>query len=131
MTMPLKTKINTTFVSLDGTSGTRSKMDDFRSVRARIFARLQASDEASAAEHFLMSGVSAYNHGDYEGALSHLLRSTAQIPAFEGELRPHIHVCTRVIHSVLSPRDIEYREARSEWEQLPFYVKWFRRAPAL
>jgi hypothetical protein len=32
MTAPRKTKINTTFASIDGTEGTRSTMEDFRSV---------------------------------------------------------------------------------------------------
>jgi hypothetical protein len=31
MTVPRKTKINTTFVFIDGMRGTRSKIDDFRS----------------------------------------------------------------------------------------------------
>jgi hypothetical protein len=89
MTVPRKTKINTTFVSIDGMRGTRSKMDDFRSVRARIFARLEAIDAASA-DRLLIPGVNAYNQGDYEGALSYFLKSVTEISAFEEELRPHI-----------------------------------------
>lgn len=91
MTVPRKTKINTTFVSIDGMRGTRSKMDDFRSVRARIFARLEAIDAASA-DRLLIPGVNAYNQGDYEGALSYFLKSVTEISAFEEELRPHITV---------------------------------------
>lgn len=125
-----KTKINTTFVSVNGTTGTRSKMDDFRSVRARIFARLQAIDEASS-NHLIIPGVNAYNQGDYEGALSLFLKSVTEVPAFEEELRPHINVCKRVTHSVLSPRDIEYRDTCSKWERLPFYIKWFKQVPPI
>jgi hypothetical protein len=130
MTAPSKTKINTTFVSIDGTTGTRSKMDDFRSVRARIFARLQAIEEASAND-LIIPGVNAYNQGDYEGALSHFMRSATETPAFAEELRPHINICNRVIHSVLSSHDTTYREARSKWDRFPFYIKWFRQAPPL
>jgi hypothetical protein len=77
MTAPRKTKINTTFVSIDGMTGTRSKLEDFRSVRARIFARLQAIDEASA-NHLIIPGVNAYNQGDYEGALSHFIECVTE-----------------------------------------------------
>jgi hypothetical protein len=130
MTALPKTKINTTFVSIDGMTGTRSKLDDFRSVRARIFARLQAIDDASA-NHLIIPGVNAYNQGDYEGALSYFMKSVAEVPAFEEELRPHINICKRVTHFVLSPRDIGYRDACSKWERLPFFIKWFKRAPLL
>jgi len=123
-----KTKINTTFVDIDGTTRTRSTIYDSFSVRARIFARLQAIDETSG-NRFVMPGVSAYNEGDYEGALSHFVKSKAKIPAFAEDLRPHINICNRVIRSVLSSRDIEYRDARSKWERFPFFIKWFRHAP--
>jgi hypothetical protein len=127
MTGPRATRINTTFVSVDGTKGTRSKMEDFRSVRARIFARLQTVDEASA----VLPGINAYNQGDYEAALSLFLASVKEVPACEEELRPHINICKRVIHSILSRPDIGYRDARSKWERFPFFIKWFRQAPPL
>ena len=130
MTVSPKTKINTTFVAIDGTTGTRSKIDDFHSVRARIFARLKAADETSA-NHLVIPGINAYNQGDYEAALSHFLKSVAQVSAFQEELRPHINICTRVVHSVLSPGDIEYRNAYSQWERLPSYRKWLKQAPPL
>jgi hypothetical protein len=130
MTEPLKTKINTTFVSIDGTTGTRSKMDDFHSVRARIFARLQSTDDASA-NRLIIPGVNAYNQGDYEGALGHFLKSVTEVPAFEEELRPHINVCERVLHSVLSLPDIRYRDACLTWGRLPSFIKWFRQSPPL
>src|ERR1700732_5037637 len=97
MTASPKTKINTTFVSIDGTTGTRSKLDDFRSLRARIFARLQAIDDAPA-DHLIIPGVNAYNQGDYEGALSYFMKSVAEVPASDEELRPHINICMRVTH---------------------------------
>jgi len=53
-------------------------MDDFRSVRARIFARLQAIDEVSA-DDLLIPGINAYNQGDYESALSRFVNSAAQV----------------------------------------------------
>jgi hypothetical protein len=67
-------------------------LDDFRSVRARIFARLQAIDDASA-NHLIIPGVNAYNQGDYEGALGYFMKSVAEVPAFEEELRRHINIC--------------------------------------
>jgi hypothetical protein len=36
-----------------------------------------------------------------------------------------------VTHFVLSPRDIEYRDACSKWERLSFFIKWFRRESPL
>ncbi len=130
MTASPKTKINTTFVSIDGTTGTRSKLDDFRGVRARIFARLQAIDDASA-NRLVIPGVNAYNQGEYEDALSHFLNSITEVPEFEEELRSHINVCKRVMHTVLSPLDIGYRDACSRRSRLPFFIKWFKQAPPL
>src|SRR5664280_204981 len=129
-TLQQKTKINTTFVSINGTTGTRSKMDDFSSVRARIFARLGAIDKAFANER-IIPGVNAYNQGDYERALSHFVGSVTEVPAFKEELRPHIRICNRVIHTILSSGDIAYREACAEWDKLPFFIKWSRKAPSL
>jgi hypothetical protein len=103
-------------------------MDDFRTVRTRVFARLQAIDEASA-NHNIIPGVNAYNQGDYEGARSHFLKSVNEVPAFEEDLQPHINVCERVIQSVLSPADITYRDACSKWERYPFFIRWFKEAP--
>jgi hypothetical protein len=81
MTAPRKTKINTTFVSIDGAMGTRSTMEDFHSVQARIFARLGSIDGASA-NRLVMPGVNAYNQGEYQRALSLFLESIMEIPAF-------------------------------------------------
>jgi hypothetical protein len=125
-----KIKINTTLIALDGSKETRSKMEDFRTVRARVFARLKALDEASA-DSFLIPGVNAYNQGDYEAALGHFLRSLAQVPAFEDEIRPHIRICERVARTVPSSEDNKYREAVSKWDRLPFFLKWFRKSPQL
>ena len=121
----MKVPINTTFISLDGTKETRSKMADFLSVRARVFARLQAIDDAPA-NSFLLPGVNAYNQGDYEAALGHFLRSLAHVPAFEDEIRPHIRICERVARTVPSIEDNKYRNAASKWERRPFFLKWLR-----
>jgi hypothetical protein len=125
-----KVKINTTFISLNGSKETRSKMEDFLTVRARVFARLKALNEASA-DNFLIPGVNTYNQGDYEAALGHFLRSLGQVPAFEDEIRPHIRICERVARTVPSSDDNEYRDAVSKWERLPFFLKWFRKSPPL
>ncbi|MGH7014761.1 MAG: hypothetical protein ACREEL_11520 [Stellaceae bacterium] len=127
MTEPQKTRINTTFISIDGKKGTRSKMEDARSVRSRVWARLEKTDKDSA----LLPGINAYNQGDYEIALSIFLGSAADIPACEEEIRPHIIICKRVVHSVLSPTDIEYRRACSKWEQLLIFAKWVKKSPPL
>jgi len=83
------------------------------SVRARIFARLKSIDEASA-NRLLIPAINAYNQGDYQRALNVFLGSITEVPAFEEEVRPHIAMCQRVIHTVPSPHDIAYREAGSE-----------------
>jgi hypothetical protein len=98
--------------------------------RLEFFARLKSIDEASA-NRLVIPGINAYNQGEYQRALSLFLGSIMEIPAFEEELRPHINICNRVIHTVLSPHDIEYSDAYTNWERLPFFMKWFRRAPRL
>jgi hypothetical protein len=126
----LKVKINSTFVTLNGSHATRSKMEDFLTVRSRVFARIKAIDE-TAGNNSLIPGVNSYNHGDYEAALGHFMRSLAQVSSFETEIRPHIRICEKVIHTDPSPDDIKYRDAVSKWEQLPFFLKWFRKSPSL
>jgi hypothetical protein len=53
-------------------------MEDFCSVRARIFARLGSIDGASA-NRPVIPGVNAYNQGDYQRALSLFLGSIMEI----------------------------------------------------
>jgi hypothetical protein len=105
-------------------------MEDFRTVRARIFVRLGAIN-GPAANSFVIPGVNVYNQGEYEAALGHFSRSVAQVPDFAPEIHPHIRICERVSRAVPSADDIGYIDALAKWKRLPFFIKWFRKSPAL
>ena len=126
----LKVKINSIFIALNGSAAIRSKIEDFRTVRARIFARLGAIN-GPAANSFVIPGVNAYNQGDYEAALGHFIRSLINVPEFEVEILPHIKFCLKVSRTLPSPDDITYRDAVSKRGRSPFFVKWRRKAPIL
>jgi hypothetical protein len=126
----VKPKISTEFTMPDGTTGTRSLMQDFRTLRDRIMLRLLVALGDDADSRHVLAGIKAYTNADYESALAYFTKAVVEHPEISEELRPHIRICKRVVASALTPDDITYRDAFLKWETLSRLIKYFRRTPA-
>jgi hypothetical protein len=125
----VKPRISTEFTMPDGSKGTRSLMDDFQTLRGRIFGRLRNALGDDEANRLVLPGINAYNFADYESALGYFVEAVKHHPEISEELRPHIRICQRVLATVLSRDDISYRDVFTKWERAPRLLRYFRGTP--
>lgn len=124
-----KPKVSVDFVAPDGSTGQRSKMDDFRSVRNRIFSRIRAALGDDEANRLLVPAINSYNSAEFQKALSYFVEAVERHPKLEGELRPHIIICKRVISTTLSAADREHLAAAGKWKSANIFKKAFLTEP--
>lgn len=124
-----KPRISTEFKLQDGSTATRSKMEDFETLSGRIYTRLVELLGKNECTLLLLPGVKAYNVTKYELALAYFVEAIKHHHEIAEELRPHIRICNRVIASVLTPKDVNYSDMFEMWKKLPRLIKYFRRTP--
>jgi hypothetical protein len=124
-----KPKVSTTYAMPDGSTGTRSLMEDFETLRGRIFTRVRLTIGSEAGNKFVLPAINAYNTADYEAALAHFMESANRYPVISEEIRPHLLICERVLTAIPTPEDVQYRESFARWERLPKLFKIFVRTP--
>ncbi len=125
----IKPKISTEFINSDGSRGTRSKDEDWQTVRYRIFDRLRSMLSVSELNVHLLRGVSAYRVAAYEPALEYFDEAVKIHPELAEEIRPHILICKRVLSAKMTIEDLSYRDKLEKWNAVPRFIKFFKRSP--
>lgn len=125
----IKPKISTEFIKPDGSRGTRSKTEDWQTVRSRIFDRLLSMLSESELEVHLLRGVSAYRIAAYDAALAYFDKAVKFHPEIAEEIRPHIRICKRVLSTAMTTEDLSYHDKLEKWKSVPRFFKFFKRFP--
>ena len=126
-----KSQITVEFEMPDGGTAKRSRMDDFRTLRARIFIRIERTVGNEVGNRLVIPGINAYNTAKYENALNLFSEATCEFTQLIDELEPHIHICRRVVSAEKSPEDRAYLDQVKKWEKTSRLVKLFAKAPML
>lgn len=124
-----KPKVSTEFLGPDGAIHTRSHFVDFQTLRSRIFARIRDAVGDEEGNRQVIPGVNAYNSADYEAALDYFLEAVVRHAVLNDELRPHVLISKRVINSILTLEDIEYRDSLTRWERRSWLGRYYQKAP--
>ena len=124
-------KVTVEFEMPEGGTAKRSLLDDFRTLRGRIFIRIERFVGEEVGNRVVIPGINAYNIAKYEDALSHFSEATREFPQLIDELDPHIHICRRVVSTEKSPEDRAYLDQVQKWEKTSRLVKLFSKAPML
>ncbi len=126
-----KPRITVEFETPEGVAAKRSLLEDFRTLRARIFIRIEKTIGDEAANRLVLPGINAYNTAEYENALSHFSEAFRESPQLADELKPHIHICRRVIATERIPDDRAYLDQVRKWESSSRLRKLFSKAHIL
>ncbi len=124
-------QITVEFEMPEGGTAKRSLLDDFRTLRARIFIRIERTVGNEVGNRAVIPGINAYNTAEYEDALSHFSEATREFTQLIDELDPHIRICRRVVSAEKSPEDRAYLDKVKKWEKTSRLVKLFSKAPVL
>ena len=122
-----KIRVTTEFIGHDGSKGTRSKMTDFKTLRGRIFARIEQA--APESEPILIPGVNSYNAANYESSLKSFTETTDKFKQLCDELAPHIEICKRVLKVNLNSEDRKYEENLAKWNDTSKVLRIFKTEP--
>jgi len=124
-----KPKVTVEFVAPDGSTGQRSRMEDFRTVRSRIFSRLREELGDQEANRLLVPAINSYNSADFQKALRYFSEAVERYPQLADELRPHMIICKRVISIPLSASDRDHLAAVGRWKSANFLKRAFAMEP--
>jgi len=122
-----KIKITTEFIDIDGSRATRSLMQDFQSLRGRIFHRIKKT--APESEPTLIPAINYYNLANYGMALNSFRKTIDKFPVLNDELMPHIDICKRVLKVNLNSYDTEYEQNLYKWNNTIRIFRLFKSAP--
>lgn len=125
-----KRHISIIFTLPDGTTGTRSSMEDFQTLPSRVLENVWKIAGEDLAKQFLVPGINAYNLGEYKEALDHFEKAINCCPGLVLELKTHMDFCRNVLSIPLNAEDKEYESEMSRWHNKPKTVRWLLRAYA-
>lgn len=126
-----KPRITVEFEMPEGGAAKRSLLEDFHTLRARIFIRIEKAVGYEAGNRVVLPGINAYNTAEYENALSHFAEALREFPQLIDELKPHVHICRRVIATERTPDDRTHLDQVRKWESSSRLGKLFSKAPIL
>ena len=124
-------RVTVEFETPEGGTAKRSLLEDFQTLRARIFTRVEKAVGDEVGNHLVLPGINAYNTAEYENALSHFSEVLREFPQLADELKSHIHICRRVIATERNPDDRAYLDQVGNWESSSRLGKLFSKAPIL
>lgn len=119
-----KPKVSDQYKETDGTDHDRASIQDFQTVRSRIFARIIRHLGNENADHVVLPGVNAYNTGNYIDALRHYEEAARLFPVIREEIAPHMEFCRRVLSVTLDEHDHEYDLLLAQWRRKPRLLRW-------
>lgn len=127
--MPSKPKVTVLFEAPDSGTAKRSLMEDFKTLRSRIFIRTLKITGDEVGNRVLLPGINAYNIAEYENSLSHFIEALRIFPKLMDELIPHVQICRKVIATERSSDDRQYLEQLEKYETSSYLGKLFLKTP--
>lgn len=124
-----KPRVTLLFETPEGGDAKRSLMEDFKTLRSRIFIRILKAAGDEAGNRVVLPGINAYNTAEYENSLSHFVEVHRILPQLMDELIPHVQICRRVIAAERSSDDRLYLDQVRKWDTSSRIGKLFLRTP--
>lgn len=125
----LKPHVSVEFTMPTGDTAQRSRLDDFNTLRGRIYLRIRECVGDYIGNLLVMPAVNVYNNGDYEEALTLMTLAIREFPALLPDLEPHMRICRRVILSSASSKDNDYLDMVKKWASKSWLARRLKTSP--